>query len=107
VTNYDLGDITKILLTVENEFPKLLRLGPQALLIDLIHQSLSALMPVLKLTVITTIMVYDNDEYSNQFKLNYSLITCGVNSNDTNNSIHINKNSEYFRNKLLRARIYS
>ena len=65
-----LGEITRILLTFENEFPKLLRLGPQALLLDLIHQSLSALMPVLKLTVITAIMIYDNDEYSSQFQLN-------------------------------------
>jgi hypothetical protein len=67
VTNYDLGEKKRVLLTVENKFTKLLRLGPQALLIDLLQQSLSATMPVLKLTVITTIMIHDNDEYNIPF----------------------------------------
>jgi hypothetical protein len=67
VTNYDLGEKKRVLLTVENEFPKLLRLGPQALLIDLLQQSLSAIMPVLKFTVNTTIIIYDNDEYNSPF----------------------------------------
>jgi hypothetical protein len=90
MTIYDLGDKTKILLTVQNEFPKLLRLGPQPFLIDLIQQSLSALIPFLKLTVFMIIMIYDNEEYNSPFQLKSSLVACGINSNDTNNSININ-----------------
>jgi hypothetical protein len=94
VTNYVLGEKTRSLLTVEKEFPKLLRLGPQALLIHLIRQGLSALMSVLKLTVITAIIIYDNDEYNSPFQLNYSLVAWGINSSDKKNNIYIN-NKKY------------
>jgi hypothetical protein len=46
--------------------------------------------PVLKLTVITTIMIYDNDEYNSPFQLNYSLVSWGINSNHINDGININ-----------------
>jgi hypothetical protein len=57
VTNFDLDEKTRILRTVGNAFPKLLRLGPHASLINYIQRSLSALIPVLKLIVIRLIMI--------------------------------------------------
>jgi len=47
-------------------------------------------MPVLTLTDITTIMIYDNDEYNSPFQLNYSLVAWEINSSYINNDININ-----------------